>query len=383
MSDSGKNVRIKYPDGRYHTIIVTNYLSINKDDNNYLIIFYNDRTVSLDDNNNITYTLIKEDNGVYTHLYCNEDYNSIKNELWPYIYDKKYEVKDINTLPSSIDNVEEYDYYNSDNSINIDNITKDNSIDDNNINSTSNKEVKELISVIFNKIGTYSDPYLKKAYYGIQDDLELKLNIIYNKRKDEWETIKNSINDLISSKIFDMSKGYILFKDVSDFFYEIEKVALKKEENDVEEEVIKNDNKKHIYVIWNKNTNDKLVFLEYNMKTKLYDYYTYNFVNIVKEYRGFIKPLLKYLNSYDLKVENKVLIKPSGEEFGNIALNKNGIAFEFTILPCIEDDLYESLLHTEEVFISTDVKEPIKQLLIKAINKESTLITEDKVYGQD
>ena len=43
MSDKGKELQLKYPGGRYHDIIVTNYLSIDHNNGELLIIFYQQR----------------------------------------------------------------------------------------------------------------------------------------------------------------------------------------------------------------------------------------------------------------------------------------------------------------------------------------------------
>ena len=141
MSDKNRHLQIKYPDGRYHNIIVTNLLKINNDNRELLLVFYNDRTISLNDSNNSTFALLKKENNTFTHLYCENEYDKIKEDLWPFIYEKKCEVLDINILPDAIDEVIEYDYFNTDSK--EESVKTEEKVIDNNI-------LKKSIYVIWN-----------------------------------------------------------------------------------------------------------------------------------------------------------------------------------------------------------------------------------------
>ncbi len=371
MSDSAKNMQIKYPDYRYHDILVNSFLSVLKNNILVYIIFYNDRTLSFDDNNNSTFTLLrKENDGKFTHLYCGNDYKKVQEDLWPYIYEKKCDVLDVNELPDSIDEVIEYDYFNIS-------------------NNDYDEDVSLIIKKILNRVGVYSDPNLKTAYFGIQDDLQLRLEIIHKEKNKEWENIKNRINDLIDSKKFDMSKGYILFHDVSVFFHEIEHVALSEEEKVKEEkdkEVKKNKgnlNKSMYVVLSMKEEGKDVLFFEFNSYSKIDELYSYNYLNISNNYESFKKPLIKHIDSYNLILFENKLIKENNEELGKIALNKKGVSYEFIIVPCENDRLYEDLRDSNMIFIDSDKFDFPKDVFKRAILREEVLITNNKTYYKE
>ena len=362
MSDKGKELQLKYPGGRYHDIIVTNYLSIDHNNGELLIIFYNDKTLTNNDEDNNTFTLLRKDNDLYIHLYCGDEYDKVKEEIWPLLYDNKYTVKDINTLPNSIDYVIEYNYFKDE--------TK----------TSDDEDVNEIIKRILNKVGVYSDPKLKQAYFAIQDDLKIKLELIH-KINDNWKEIKKRIEDIINNSEFDMSRGYILFNDVSNFFHEIENVDTSTNEDSKENIIDNNLLKKSIYVIWN--MNGELAFYEYNSYQIINDIYSYNYVNITNEYETFKKPLLNYILNYNLSINDNILIKEDGEELGSIALTKNGTNYEFSILPCTIKNRFNSLVLSSQIYIDSEEFRFPKEVFLKTLSGELDLVGEDETYTKE
>lgn len=361
MSDKGKQIQLKYPGGRYHDIIVTNFLSINHNNRELLLLFYNDKTLSNDDDANNTFTLLRKDNDLYIHLYCGDDYSKIQNDIWPLLYDKKYTVNDVTTLPNSIDYVIEYNYFKDEGK------------------TSDDQDVNEIIKTILNKIGVYSDPKLKQAYFAIQDDLKIKLEMIH-KEKNNWEDIKEIIYQLINNKVFDMSRGYILFNDVSNFFHELENVEVITPEDIKEVTISSNLLKKSIYVIWD--MKEGLLFYEYNSYNELDEIYTYNYINITREYETFKKPLLNYILNYNLNLNDNVLVKEDGEELGNIALTKNETNYEFSILPCTLEERFNSLVTSPQIFVESEEFRFPKEVFLKTLIGEYDLIGKDNTYTE-
>ncbi len=108
-----RTIRLKYPDGDYHTALVSRFVSSTNGKMPVLSLWYKDETEIERTGNDIsTFTLLKknEDN-TYTHLYCGDDYDAIYEELSHYIQDGDFKDLDLETLPNAIDLVEEYDYF--------------------------------------------------------------------------------------------------------------------------------------------------------------------------------------------------------------------------------------------------------------------------------
>ena len=109
----GKIILIKYPDNSYHTASVNRFVSVNINGKNIDTIWYIDINEADEDDTTGSYSIIRDNNdGTYTNLNCGDlsDYQRIYDEISKCVNDNKYTNKDVNSLPYSIDTVEDYDY---------------------------------------------------------------------------------------------------------------------------------------------------------------------------------------------------------------------------------------------------------------------------------
>jgi len=125
-----KTIRLKFPTGEYHTALVSKFVSSSNRERSVLSIWYKDLTeIEKTGVEMGSFTLLREnENKTYTHLYCGDDYDAIYKELSPYILKGEYKDLPVESLPNTIDYVEEYNYF-SDKSEN-NNIIKINKLDE-------------------------------------------------------------------------------------------------------------------------------------------------------------------------------------------------------------------------------------------------------------
>ena len=236
-----KIILIKFPDGKFHTASVSRFVSVPYAGKEINTIWYIDLTEIEyeDDDTTGSFSIIRDNNdGTYTNLNCglHENYTKIYDELKKEILNNNYTSKDINTLPYSIDTVEDYDFFN---------------------NNTPSKEVQSsplsdnIVSIkreINSRIGAFIEPTAKDNYEIEEDKLCNHLNQISNKiTQDEWVEIEDDILSYLAMKNIAMDNGYIKIGDATNALQEIENIALSGlNDNSVKEEPVLNEEKESI-----------------------------------------------------------------------------------------------------------------------------------------
>ena len=376
-----RTIRIKYPSGEYHTALVNKFVKVHTDDKDILTIWFNDLTLTNSGEQVGSFALLKKnDDETYTHLYCNNDYERIYNDISKYIFDKKYEDLSLDILPFSIDIAENYSYFSKD--IVIDDDLKDikNEIDNQLINYIKEKEeaneklnslLDKLVSIKNNtdtlvfdfiiatlkkEINTRRLPLVNgyielNSYKVLIDNLkDLSINIYKESIKEEYSDVytnndsksSDDIDEMPIEEVEESSDDNELFTNViegmeksldedneynssvSEIFSEIVKVEEGKEE------IIK--------VVYN----DEYVIYKYISALDLGEYTSLTYENVT--------------NSYDNDMKN------------------------ITVVKCLDYDMFKELKLNKKIYIPENTSKKHVLSLQDALDNKLFLITKYKIF---
>ena len=320
----GKTIRLKYPSGEYHTALVNRFVVINNGDRDVMTIWYNDITELKSSVEKVgSFTLIDEKDGVYTHLYCNNDYEKIYQELKECIINKHYKQLSLDLLPYSIDDAIDYNYFN-------------------------NEESNDGISVIKKEITNQVLSYISKDNLEIAkskiNNLVYRLNgIKLSVSDDVFNVIVDSILKEVSSKKLDLNDGYIDISSYKLFMDELNYLvdSIYKESNDKSNVEVKDEDKIDGFKITFEN---EYVLYKFDSCLDLGDLLSLSFVNANMDFMG------KDLNNY-----------------------------KFSTMECKSKEMFTELLVNDRVFINSNTKIPVDGLY-GALNGKFTLITKYKIF---
>ena len=408
----GKIILIKYPDNSYHTASVNRFVSVNINGKNIDTIWYIDINEADEDDTTGSYSIIRDNNdGTYTNLNCGDlsDYQRIYDEISKRVNDNKYTNKDVNSLPYSIDTVEDYDYQS-------DLFSEEEIIE-------LSDEVKSVKKEISTRIGAFVDPYYLKSYKLMEKDLGVKLEVLKEKMTDsDWRLAKNELLSYLSFKKMDMSRGYILIEDASNALNEIEEIVLEeiKNKNKVIENKIstteeievpalasnkdisskeivenklpeltigdlKSETKeemsinayhpyiKTIYVLWNKVYSNlaSFAYYEFNSYTNISNRIVLSFDNMGNKYNSINKEITRIIDKKPLKITEKNLL----------TVYDNQTKYNFYIIPVEDYDVFMTLRDSNTPYLfSKEIEEPLITL-IKGVERKNIRVTEKQTLS--
>ena len=408
----GKIILIKYPDNSYHTASVNRFVSVNINGKNIDTIWYIDINEADEDDTTGSYSIIRDNNdGTYTNLNCGDlsDYQRIYDEISKCVNDNKYTNKDVNSLPYSIDTVEDYDYQS-------DLFSEEEIIE-------LSDEVKSVKKEISTRIGAFVDPYYLKSYKLMEKDLGVKLEVLKEKMTDsDWRLVKNELLSYLSFKKMDMSRGYILIEDASNALNEIEEIVLEEiknknkvienkistteeielpalasnkdisskeiEENKLPELTIgdlKSETKeemsinayhpyiKTIYVLWNKVYSNlaSFAYYEFNSYTNISNRIVLSFDNMGNKYNSINKEITRIIDKKPLKITEKNLL----------TVYDNQTKYNFYIIPVEDYDVFMTLRDSNTPYLfSKEIEEPLIAL-IKGVERKNIIVTEKQTLS--
>ena len=106
-------IRLYFPDGSYHTIEVSKFVSSRDGDKDVLSIWYKDLDEIERTGEEVgSFTLLRKNaDNTYTHLFCGDEYDAIYQGLYDNIQKGKYVDISLYQLPLTISSSEEYDYF--------------------------------------------------------------------------------------------------------------------------------------------------------------------------------------------------------------------------------------------------------------------------------
>ena len=386
-----KIILLKFPDNKFHTASVTRFVSVPYKGQEINTIWYVDLTeLDTEEKNSVgSFSIIRDNlDGTYTNLNCgsHDEYEKIYNELKEEIIKKNYTQKELNTLPYSIDTVEDYDFFARPEDTEV---AEEVSFSDNIIN---------IRRELYSRIGAFVIPSSRDDYLFQEEELCNHLSELEKNLSDSaWEDIKNDILSYLTLKQINMNAGYILLQDAVSALKEIEEFALSEYQNSkgtteafednnqekqkeiisfVEEPSEKEKNyqyTKTIYVLWNKLISNvaNFVYLEYNSYLKLNIGYSINYRNITDNYRQINRELINIIKEKDLTINTRNIV----------TVKDNLINYKFYIIPLDDPDIFRSLKDSQNPIVLSGTFQDSYTAITEALKRKNMIITERETLG--
>lgn len=374
-----RTIRIKYPSGEYHTALVNKFVNVHTLDDDILTIWFNDLTLTNSLEQVGSFALLKKSiDGVYTHLYCNNDYERIYEDISKYIMNKKYEDLSLDLLPSSIDIAENYSYF-----------AKDIVVDD---------DIKEIKIEIDNQLIKYILEK-KEANEKMNSLLEKLVSIKNNTDTLVFTFILATLKKEINTRKLPLVDGYIelnsykvLIDNLKDLSINIYKESIKEDDSDIYDSDI---------IVPSDDETEDIPIEEVDESSNNNELFT----NVID---GMEKTLEDNDNSISEIFNEMVMVDEKKEEIIKIDFNDEYVVYKYisaldlgeytsltyenitssytrdmknvTIVKCLDEDMFKELKLNKKIYIPENTSKKHVLSLQDALDNKLFLITKYKIF---